>query len=922
MSAGGFALVHGTLDPTAKLACAAADWLAARARETPEGAISLAHFLVAVPTAQSARTLRLELARRFHGRGLVPPAVAMPAMLLATDGAANPAEELAAAAQTLLDAAPEDFSALFPAPPDRRDAPWAVAMASQLLSIQQILGEGALTMQEVVCEEDAARWKDLAEFERRFFAALAAAGVTPSALARKEAAAAGCAMPQVEEIVLPALADATPAFVKYLENSHRTVHVLLHAREDETDGFDDWGRPIRHFARPLRTSRVEASPDTVTEADAVARHFASVPPSCVLPALVACDAESFPELEGAFGNLFPPEELLLANPADLPFPRSSLGRLLETLRELSETGSFEAFSTFARTGDAARWAAAELGATPAETAECIEALDAIAAERMPATVADCATAARDAATTWRDVRLREAAGRLARLAEAVMREADSPFSFLEKIFAPLTLDGREPSHRELAAAAECCRSLRANCESPAVPPHLRAAVFQTLAAKAGFSLEPDSREILPAHGWLETQWLPENEVVFAGFNEGCVPASIAGHPFVPDSLRAKLGLRTNESRGLRDAYILYEALGCRPDGAVSIHLHQIAGDKSVAKPSRLLFPCVSDAELPGFAMRLYAVGCGRGSAPAKSVPSAWRLSLPFPPEGKTWRKKISVSKLDAYRKDPFRFLLRETFGEKLREPAPELGADGFGTMCHAALEAFAGSALRDSTDAAAIAAFLEKAVREWLSRFPSPLPAAIELQGEAAAERLAHFARIQAARRAEGWRIIASERPFQCTLKGRPTVISGKIDRIDRREGDGAIAIIDYKTWDRPPSAGDRDGKIGIQLPAYRSMLEASGAYGAAAADSVALYCILAADADNACFDMRPGFCFRRDTQSMEEDRIVGLLDSLAEGIFWPCAPGKSPFDDGTDALIPDGAAEAVEPEWLADQLRRIERHV
>ena len=110
-----------------------------------------------------------------------------------------------------------------------------------------------------------------------------------------------------------------------------------------------------------------------------------------------------------------------------------------------------------------------------------------------------------------------------------------------------------------------------------------------------------------------------------------------------------------------------------------IHLHQIAGDKSVMKPSRILFEGIGDDELPDLAKRLYSVTKGGSGAPPKSLPDAWRLRLPIPPKGPVWRHKISATVLDSYLRCPFEFFLGETFGEHSDDRLQELDARAFGT---------------------------------------------------------------------------------------------------------------------------------------------------------------------------------------------------------------------------------------------------
>ena len=73
-----------TFDARRKAVDAAADWLAFRARADASGAMSRAHILAVVPTAQSGRRLRYALAKRFPS-GIVPPLVRTPAHLVEPD---------------------------------------------------------------------------------------------------------------------------------------------------------------------------------------------------------------------------------------------------------------------------------------------------------------------------------------------------------------------------------------------------------------------------------------------------------------------------------------------------------------------------------------------------------------------------------------------------------------------------------------------------------------------------------------------------------------------------------------------------------------------------------------------------------------------------------------------------------------------
>jgi len=891
------------LDPKKKLVDEVVRFLLPRVRPDSSGAKSLAHMLVVVPTAQSARSLRLALAEAFAPCGVLPPKTEMASRLLVDSSStvATEAEEIATLAQMLLDVDMGDFNALFPKPPKERGVDWALAMAETILGVSSILGERALLMREVSPDEDKARWANLAKLEDLLCKELESRGRTSRMVSRRTAVARGCTIDGVEEIVLPSAVDMSGAFVEYLRNSRQATTVLVHADESEAGKFDEWGRPVETFAATLSASDVFPAPTAVVEADEIARHFRSVDASDALPALTVCDAEMHPELEGAFQNHFSGDELTLRNPSRESFARSSLGRLLLCMLDLAENGDYETFSTFVRTGDVARWAAAALNISAAEVAKAVGSLDALQNAHLPRTIDDVIRHAEVGSPN------------LARLAGEVKSALAEPFEFLRRIFSSLVLDERESADRELIAAAKVARELREECGSEVVPKRLRRQLYARLLKRAAYMLEPTAPHVLATLGWLEIPWCSEDELVIAGFNEGCVPENVVGHPFLPDSLRARLGLMTNAARAMRDTFIFAEATRCRAAGAVRIHLHQIAGDKSVMKPSRILFDGIGDEELPDLAMRLYAVTKGGSGAPPKSLPEAWRLKLPIPPKGMVWRDKISATALDRYLRCPFEFFLGETFGERSDDRAQELDSRAFGTLCHEALDEFAKSAARDSTDETAIGDFLEGAVRRRLAEFGETLPVVIELQCEAAVARLRAFAKIQAARRKAGWRIIASERSMSCRMKECPTLIRGKVDRIDAHETTGELAIIDYKTWRR----ADETKYDSVQLPLYRAMVEASGCFDAKRARTAkAFYCILAERPEDTVFD--EAHACHEGLQAEAETRIAALLESLARGVFYPPAKG-SLWEGVYGSLVWESTDVGIDQAWLDDQAARRE---
>ena len=935
------------LNPERKLVDETADWLAARARRTACGAWSLAHLLVLVPTAQAARRLRFALAARFEATGVVPPAVKMPAHLLEPSEAAFPeadaVTELAVLADVLCAAEPGAYPVLFPHAPARRTFAEAVDVAQGLLRVWSILGENGLLMRDAAARApdlivgdnldfEVARWRDLARLEEAYLAALHGRGV------RFRGESAGLAvehpphLPGVEGIVLPGLLSPIPALYRVLEALGLPVTVLVHAAPEADGNFDVWGRVVPRadgFLDELgvRDEAVSVFATPGAEAAHVANWFASVPPAEALPALTLVDGDLFPELSGAFQT----KGLTLHNPAREAVATSSLGHLLGQLVALSEEPRYDVFSAFIRQGDVQRWLASALGLSRLALVRTLGQLDRLKADHLPETLDDVRTFAE---------------GDLRRVVEFVRErltrseDLENVRGMLEEIFSARTLDEARAEDREFASAAEAVRDMFDEFAGLAFPASRARVLFAKRLAGATYTLEPDAGDVVQTDGWLEVPWLAEDELVIAGFQEGRVPESVVGHPFLPDALRKGLGLLTNEMRAARDAFILKEACTCRPPQNVRLSFHALASDATALKPSRLLLRTRDAATLAARAKRFYADVVGTGRTPARTLPEAWRLDLPLPPP-EAPLGHISPSSLDGYLRCPFTYYLKRQFGEAVDDAAEELDAARFGTLCHEALDAWAKGPLADADDARAIAAELEHQVgRILVDRFGLSTPAIVALQADSARRRLAAFAERQAAWRREGWRIVATEEKLQVVYDG--TTVHGRCDRVDVNERTGAWCVIDYKTWDTPERASpfdatkaalafakarglplvtqvDGKGKMkemvwkSLQLPLYCAMLEVSADPRFAAAKTAArsaCYCVLGKTPEETCFaDALDAAAWQTDAEQL----VRRLLRDIRRGVFWPPAPTDEWRWDYA-GLIYDRPELSVDARWLADQ--------
>ena len=870
-----------SFDARRKAVDAVADFLSARARPDAAGVKSLAHILVVVPTAESGRRLRHALARRFSA-GLVPPLVRTPAHLvnLSAPDIAGRADELLAFREA-------------------RGGKGGFDVAAELAGIRRILGANALSFSDVaekvgsiltgdLADVEIERWQKLAGLESRYFAALQLRGKRDRVAALKDELAKPVEFPGVEEAVVACVLDPLPVMNLVLEKSGLPVTELV---------------PDVSSAPELKMSQISVSGTAASEAAKIASLFASVKPDEALPALCLADPETFPEIQGALRA----KGLKVHNPSAMALSTSSLGHLAHQLAALARTSSYSVFSAFVRGGDVRRWLKAELKIDDAKLTAALVDLDNRQQQLIPAKVDDIAPKTEH---TLRAV---------FELVKVQLRKRGLR-QILASIFSTLALDERDERSREFAAAAEAVNDLVDECFAADVPRDLALELFERRLGETTYSLEPDEGDTILTDGWLELPFLDADEVAISGFAEGKVPESVVGHAFLPDSLRRGLGLADNTARTVRDRTILAMTLACRETAAVTVHFHSVDGKGDVMKPSRLLFDCRDDEELVRRVTVLYATRAGTGETPPADLPDRWKIKLPVPPEYAELRK-TSPSSLDLYMHCPFTYLLRRVFKESEDYRAEELDASEFGNLAHDALEAWGQGELKDSTDADAIAVALEEKVDSILvERFGLEIPAIVALQGESVKRRLRRFAALQAARAADGWRVMATERKMKVAYGH--TLVAGRCDRIDFNERTGEWCVVDYKTWDSAARAAafetKKDGTRvwkSLQLPLYCAMLDADPDFPEAKRERItASYCILAKTAADTCYSES----FSGADVPDAEAKVKELVDGIERGVFWPAADTSEWRWDFADWFF-NSPEESVDPAWIADQKRRIE---
>jgi ATP-dependent helicase/nuclease subunit B len=468
-----------------------------------------------------------------------------------------------------------------------------------------------------------------------------------------------------------------------------------------------------------------------------------------------------------------------------------------------------------------------------------------------------------------------------------------------------------------------------------------------------------------------------------------VPEAVVGDAFLPESLREKLGLKTNATRFARDAYLLAALAACRRGDSVggrerervdvqpkeapgwsdlspsrskrvednTLHLNSSGSESDVPvaasasewksgrldllvgkvsaagdplRPSRLLLLC-DDALLPARVRFLFReIESSRPSLPWRR---AWRLR-PRPLVRPL--ASVNVTAFRDYLACPFRFYLKHGLGMEAVDPEKtELDARDFGNLCHAALQTLGEDrGLRDCTDEKvlreALLDRLESAVR---ARYGGLLTLPLVVQLESARQRLRKAAEVQARERAEGWVIERVEWKFPAApaLVFAGLAVRGKIDRIDRHEGTGAVRVLDYKTSDQPAAPGDahcrrprRDGAddtrpawarftigdrelvwMDLQLPLYLHALQAERAAGAEPGLVQCGYFNLPKAAGETAVALWDDYS--PEWQEAARRCAEGVAAAVAAGEFWPPAERSAREDEDWAGLFHQGAAASVE---------------
>jgi hypothetical protein len=423
-----------------------------------------------------------------------------------------------------------------------------------------------------------------------------------------------------------------------------------------------------------------------------------------------------------------------------------------------------------------------------------------------------------------------------------------------------------------------------------IPAHIViGALVQALqAASIPADRHPDAMDCI---GWLDAHLDDAPLCILTGLNEGMVPAAPSTDPWLPEGLRAAVGLSTAKQRFARDAWLLHATMQSGRRVELIVPRRGTEGDPLL--PSRLLLGERGE-ELARRTLALIKPTKAEQTIAARQSSSG--VDCVFDekpiPAGPPFITGVSVTTFKTYFNDPLAFLLRQDRRIRSRDVCVQGDLDnrGFGNFLHLVVEHWGRDECNRTSPTTCVQTIEEhllKSLEAVTAReFGPRLRPGVRLQRAIAVHRLRVFAQHQGAQAAAGWKVKHLERSWgnhhDCQApalqlgSGAGLPLSGRIDRIDEHPELGLMAI-DYKSGTKVlnPDKTHRNKAgewIDLQLPLYAALMKSSGMH----VDGRHLGYVLLAPADELA-----GFHMATFTQADLDDaesEAASVIDIIQEG--------------------------------------------
>jgi ATP-dependent helicase/nuclease subunit B len=801
--------------------------------------------MVIVPSQFAARLIREELAKQAPN-GVLLPRIVTPERFLnwgdRHDQVASPSTRLLAWVEVLSsdNFTSEHFPALLGKDrTERLTFGQAQAFAEQLMSLRQQLGgsgagldfagvHAAMAAKEKAREMEVQRWADLAVLEVAYRETLKRQGCVDHDDLRVQLAK-GTGRPEgIQAVWLAGLIDAQPLLQTALERMTQElqINVLIGADADEAEAFDAWGRPLpsawqaRATAWKNFSECVHVVRDDVAGVERLKELLGQQKPAFGTLSIAPCDRHQHTGLLAEGMHDLGAE---VVNPLGVKHASHGLHHLAKAWLDVVDQ------PTFAKLRKAVMHPALvrNLFGQKISQFRLNQQLDALSQCMPPQDLDDALAYALEFTTDknkpdeqdGRELRqynqVKELTGYLQIVIDLLNQHRALGFLDLGLALLALAQSPQDFGEGELEQdfTVKVCERIEETLRDMA---EVNAASFnlsntQWVRLALSISGEDSYRQSLAAEpvnlpGWIEAPWDPVPHLVVFGLTDDLVPRVAHADPFLPASMRATLGLTSNDQVFANAAFTL-EQLWRRREGAdgnlrqgrLDIIVPRFNSEGEGLRPSRILFLC-PDSELTARVGHLFEKDIPAQEEPFWDIPAGHR----FQPLGKAelvkkMQEKISVTTFKQYLSSPSDFWLKNALGmSESTHGGAELDRAGFGTLIHDTLYHFAkDKANRLLNDEVAIAKKFDEALDAYFEKhYGRNLEPGLQLQRETARERLANFAPHQAQLVRDGWVIHEVEEWLPKDAKIGTMKVRGRYDRLDFHAATGKYRLIDYKSFD------------------------------------------------------------------------------------------------------------------------------
>jgi ATP-dependent helicase/nuclease subunit B len=862
---------------------------------------SLTESLVVVPTSQSGRILRENLAA--EAGALLAPTVTTPGALLHLEDSNIAPRWLEKIAwmdilENLNQSDWENYPGLFPTPPNLEmlSTDWATALAEEIVTLRGTLEESphnlfsASKFLKGTTEGD--RWENLAQLESLMERKLFAWGYQ----SRSQALRTRFQLPSTfKKVILAGITEMPTCIVQALKNFTSEVIILIAAPESEAMHFNELGIPQASWADKNLPESVTAIlvADPASQAHAVLNTISTLGASSQEIALGSADDEA----GSALAHLLTHQGWPAFHPASKQ-PLPALQRWLSAWKNWLTRPNCRNLAALLTLPESA-------SLITGNRADILLALNQYR-DRHPVIEPDAivdrlTSTARDELHMLRD----DIASLISH------RESFLKTAFPQAMHQHLDLIGidADTSADTLSGITDFIEAA-----SPLFTSLKRSHLFwlqMVISEIPRPTAQPPADRTIDIQGWLELLYEPGKHLLITGMNEAFIPARPSGEPWLSEKIREALKLNALKDRQARDAFLLHAMIRMREvHGSTHLFCGKNGTNGETYLPSSLLLK-VSESQLVTTVTNLF-----REIEPPEANLN-WTRDLIWQTPKVEIPDKLSVTAFSDYLACPFRFYLKHIVRASIPEPdRREMNHRDFGSITHKVLEIWGKDTdARKISDSKNLIAYLDDALhRTIFGQFGNQPPLAIRIQAHSIRQRLAWFASRQIESVLEGWEIIDAERKISFDYAGLK--INGTIDRIDRHRETGQLRVIDYKTGKVEKTESQHRKKItaNTQIPPHISESSPAiheSADGKASAKflwknlQLPLYALAESENSNGvpipCYiklgstDTEVGFVewssfFQEDLESAQSC-MEWIVDSIQQRIFWPPA-SKVQYDD------------------------------